>query len=231
MLGRTPTLTELGVFSRALVGALLVQALEAGAQDASRPPAPQVVQGPGENAGVLRLPRRAGRSRSRSSRTTTRRRSSRTRARRPASAAFCATCSPWARGRSRCSTACGSARSIIRANRYLFAGVVQGSATTATASASRRSAARSSSPPGYTGNPLVNAMCVGLLRGGGPDPRRGARRRQRAALRRRAHRPRRHPRRVLRVRGAVARRARRGGRRSRSAIRSPRSCCSRRASS
>ena len=41
---------------RALVGALLLQALQAGAQDRSRPPGPQVVQGPGENAGVLRLP-------------------------------------------------------------------------------------------------------------------------------------------------------------------------------
>ena len=77
---------------------------------------PQVVQGPGENAGVLRCPT-AGRWRSRSSRTTTRPRSSRTRARRPASAASCATSSRWARARSRCSTRCASARSTTPRNR------------------------------------------------------------------------------------------------------------------
>ena len=65
-------------------------------------------------------------SRSRSSRTTIRRRSSRTRARRPASAAFCATCSRWARARSRCSIRCASARSTRARVRYLFAGVVKG---------------------------------------------------------------------------------------------------------
>ena len=52
---------------------------------------------------------------SRSSRTTTRRSSSRIRARRPAWAASSATSSPWARGRSRCSTRCASVRSTIRA--------------------------------------------------------------------------------------------------------------------
>ena len=65
-------------------------------------------------------------SRSRSSRTTTRRRSSRTRAPRRASAASCATCSRWARGRSRCSTRCASARSTHRACATSFAGVVKG---------------------------------------------------------------------------------------------------------
>ena len=44
------------------------------------------------------------------------------------------------------------------------------SATTATASASRRSAARWRFAPGYTGNPLVNAMCVGTAPRGRPDP-------------------------------------------------------------
>ena len=56
----------------------------------------------------------AWRSRSRSRATTTRRRSSRSRARRPASAGSCATSSPWARGRSRCSTGSASATPGLR---------------------------------------------------------------------------------------------------------------------
>ena len=66
---------------------------------------------------------------------------------------------------------------------------------------------------------------------GRPDPGRGRGRRQRAHRRRRAHRPRRHPRRELRVGGAVGEERGAPARRCRWAIRSPRSCCSRRASS
>ena len=64
-------------------------------------------------------------------------------------------------------------------------------------------AARSGFASGYTGNPLVNAMCVGLLARGGSDPRRRRGRRQRAARRRRPDRTGRHSRRELRLRGAV----------------------------
>ena len=77
-----------------------------------RPPAdrrPRVLQGPGENAGVIDVGRRSGAWRSRWRATTTRPRSSRSRARRPASAASCATSSRWARGRSRSWTRCASA--------------------------------------------------------------------------------------------------------------------------
>ena len=61
--------------------------------------------------------------------------------------------------------------------------------------------------------------------------RRGAGRRQSDHRRRRAHGTRRHSRRVVRVGGSLRRRATRSVRACRSAIRSPRSCCSRRASS
>ena len=49
-------------------------------------------------------------------------------------------------------------------DRYLSPASCAASATTATASASRPSPARSMFDPAYAGNPLVNAMCVGLLR-------------------------------------------------------------------
>ena len=52
--------------------------------------------------------------------------SSRTRARRPASAASSATSSRWAPGRSPCSTRCGSGRSTTRATRRILRGVVAG---------------------------------------------------------------------------------------------------------
>ena len=104
-------------------------------------------------------PRRgARRSRSRSRATTTPPRSSRSRARRRASAASCATSSPWARGRSRCSTGCASARRTA-----ISTAPWPGSAPTETRSVSRPSAARSSSTPSTRDNCLVNAMCVGLL--------------------------------------------------------------------
>ena len=110
---------------RALVRALLVQALQAG-------PAALPDHRAAGRAGARRERRRAapsrtaGRSPSRSSRTTTPPRWSRTRAPPPASAASCATSSPWAPGRWRCSTSSASARSTEPRNRYLFAGVVRG---------------------------------------------------------------------------------------------------------
>ena len=130
----------------ALVGALLLQALASRSSRRSRRPGPQVRAGPGRERRRAPAARTAGRWPSRSSRTTTRRRWSPTRAPRPAWAASCATSSPWARGRSRCSTACASARSTRRATATSSPASCGASATTATASASRRSAARSTSP-------------------------------------------------------------------------------------
>ena len=87
----------------------------------------------------------ASRSPSRSSPTTTRARSSPSRAPRPASAASSATSSRSAPGRSRCSTRCASASSTRRARATCSTTWSPGSATTATRSACRRSAARSTS--------------------------------------------------------------------------------------
>ena len=116
--------------------------------------------------------------------------------------------------------------------RYLFAGVVKGHRRLRQLRRrARPSAARSCSIRRTKANPLVNAMCVGVMHEdelirakaegvGNPIIAVG-----------RAHRPRRHSRRVVRVGGSVARAARPSGRACRSAIRSPRSCCSRPASS
>ena len=97
-LGREPNLVELGIFS--------VMWSEHCSYKSSRvhlkklpTEAPWVICGPGENAGVIDI----GDGEAASSRwraTTTRPTSSPTRARRRASAASCATSSPWARGRS-----------------------------------------------------------------------------------------------------------------------------------
>ena len=104
------------------------------------------------------------------------------------------------------------------------------SATTATASASRRSPARSSSIR-RTRAIRSSTRCASAHARGGADSRRGAGRRQPDHRRRRAHGPRRHSRRVVRVGGSLGRRATPSARACRSAIRSPRSCCSRRRSS
>ena len=163
LLGRAPTLTELGVFS-ALWS-------EHCSYKHSKPvlktfPTTGAAGRPGSRARTRACfgCRMDGRWRSRSSRTTIRPRSSRTRARRPGSAASCATCSPWAPGPWPCSTASASVRWISRATGTSSPASCAAWATTATAWACRRSAARSGSRPGYTGNPLVNAMCVGLLK-------------------------------------------------------------------
>jgi hypothetical protein len=94
VLGRTPTLTELGIFS--------VMWSEHCSYKSSRKhlrrlptSGPRVLQGPGENAGVVDVGD-GWVSRSRWRATTTRASSSPTRARPRASAASCATCSPWA---------------------------------------------------------------------------------------------------------------------------------------
>ena len=69
------------------------------------------------------------------------------------------------------------------------------SAATATASACRPSAARSTSTPGYDENILVNAFTLGIVRADRIFRAQRDRRRQPGHLRRLADRPRRHPRR------------------------------------
>ena len=97
----------------ALVGALLLQAHQAGAPTFPTE-GPQVVQGPGRTPACCGCPT-DGRWPSRSNPTITPARSSPIRARPPAWAASCATCSPWARARWRCSIRCAWGRSTIRA--------------------------------------------------------------------------------------------------------------------
>ena len=182
MLGRTPTLTELGVFSALWSEHCSLQALQAGPARRFPPPGRRWSRGRARTPACSGCPT-AGRSPSRSSPTTIPPRSSPTRARRPASAAFCATCSPWARARSRVlnSLRFGPARTHPR-NRYLFAGVVRGVGDYGNCVGVPTLGGEVDFAPGYTGNPLVNAMCVGLLREDGPDPRRRPRRGQRPAL-------------------------------------------------
>src|SRR4051812_41112560 len=95
-LGREPNLVELGIFS--------VMWSEHCSYKSSRlhlkklpTTGPQVIQGPGENAGVVDIGDGLPRS-SRWRATTTRATSSPIRERRPGSAAYCATSSRWAHG-------------------------------------------------------------------------------------------------------------------------------------
>ncbi len=143
----------------ALVGALRLQALGAPAEAASRPTGKRVLQGPGENAGVLDLgdgeavalqgrePQPPVRGRAVPGR------------RDRASAGSSATSSRWARGRSRCSTGCASARRrlALRPRRRRDRRLRQRGRRR------RPSAARPSSTRPTPDNCLVNAMCVGLL--------------------------------------------------------------------
>ncbi len=100
ILGREPNFTELGIFS--------VMWSEHCSYKSSRvhlkrlpTRGPQVVQGPGENAGVVDIGD-GWPPCSKWNRTITRASSSRFKARRPAWAGSCATSSRWARGRSPC---------------------------------------------------------------------------------------------------------------------------------
>src|SRR5215216_2267010 len=104
LIGREPTLTELGI-----VSAMWNEHCSYKSSRLHLRPlptsAPWVIQGPGENAGVIDIGDGLAcvlRWRA----TTTRASSSPTRARRPASAASSGTCSPWGRARSRRSTRC-----------------------------------------------------------------------------------------------------------------------------
>ncbi len=149
--------------------------------------------------------------------TTTRATSSPIRARRPASAASCATCSPWARGRSPASTRCRSARPSIPRRGISSPAWSPASAATAIPSACRRSAARCASTRAMTATAWSTPW-----RSASPQGRdflrRGLRRRHADRLSRLQDRPRRHPRRhhgLGRVRRGLRREAPdRAGRRS-----------------
>ena len=147
----------------AVVGALLLQVLE-GLPQGVPDLGPARAAGPGRERRRRRHRRTAGWRSSRWRATTTRATSSPTRAPRPAWAASCATSSPWARGRSPASTRCASASSTRRACARWSTAWCAASATTATASASRRWAARPASTPRYNGNILVNAFALGIAR-------------------------------------------------------------------
>src|SRR4026209_2319618 len=162
LLGRTPTLTELGVFS-ALWS-------EHCSYKHSRPVlktfpihGPHVVQGPGENAGVLRLPEGwavAFKIESHNHPSAVEPyqgaatgvggilRDGFTRGARPVAVLNSLRFGPLDQPR----------------NRYLFAGVVRGVGDYGNCVGVPTLGGEVSFAPGYTGNPLVNAMCVGLLR-------------------------------------------------------------------
>ncbi len=115
--------------------------------------------------------------------------------------------------------------------RYLFGGVVKGIGDYGNCVGIPTVAGEVAFDPSYEGNPLVNAMCVGHHARARAHSRRRVGRRESDHRRRRAHWPRRHSRRVVRVGGSLRSRATRSARACRSAIRSPKSCCSKRASS
>jgi len=162
MLGRGPTLTELGIFS-ALWS-------EHCSYKHSKPvlrkfptTGPQVIQGPGENAGVLRLPDGwavAFKIESHNHPSAVE----------PYQGAatgvggilrdiFTMGARPVAVLNSLRFGPLDSAR-----NRYLFAGVVKGVGTYGNCVGVPTLGGEVDFAPGYSGNPLVNAMCVGLLR-------------------------------------------------------------------
>ena len=87
--------------------------------------------------------------------------------------------------------------------RYLFAGVVKGIGDYGNCVGIPTVAGEVVFDPAYEGNPLVNAMCVGLLHEEELIRAVAAGRRQSDHRRRRAHGPRRHSRRVVRLRGSV----------------------------
>ncbi len=162
LLGRKPTLTELGVFS-ALWS-------EHCSYKHSKPilrtfptTGPQVVQGPGENAGVLRLPNGwavAFKIESHNH---------------PSAVEPYQGAATGVGGILRDVFTMG-ARPVAMLNslrfgpldqprnRYLFAGVVRGVGDYGNCVGVPTLGGEVGFAPGYTGNPLVNAMCVGLLR-------------------------------------------------------------------
>jgi phosphoribosylformylglycinamidine synthase subunit PurL len=162
LLGRQPTLTELGVFS-ALWS-------EHCSYKHSKPilrtfptTGPQVVQGPGENAGVLRLPEGwavAFKIESHNH---------------PSAVEPYQGAATGVGGILRDVFTMGARPVAVLnslrfgpldqpRNRYLFAGVVRGVGDYGNCVGVPTLGGEVGFAPGYTGNPLVNAMCVGLLR-------------------------------------------------------------------
>jgi len=162
LLGRTPTLTELGVFS-ALWS-------EHCSYKHSRPvlrsfptTGPQVVQGPGENAGVLRLPNGwavAFKIESHNH---------------PSAVEPYQGAATGVGGILRDVFTMGARPVAVLnslrlgplddpRNRYLFAGIVRGVGDYGNCVGVPTLGGEVCFAPGYSGNPLVNAMCVGLLR-------------------------------------------------------------------
>ena len=137
------------------------------------------------------------------------------------------TSSPWAPARSRCSTRCASATPTDARTQFLLGGVVGGIAHYGNCIGMPTVGGEITFDPGYAGNPIVNAMCVGLVpvdrlmraRASGPGNSAAAGRAPiRVAMACRV--PRSPPTRTPKLRTAAW---------CRSAIRSSRNCCSRRA--
>jgi phosphoribosylformylglycinamidine synthase subunit PurL len=162
MLGRTPTLTELGVFS-ALWSEHCSYKHSKPVLKTFPTSGPQVVQGPGENAGVLRLPQGwavAFKVESHNH---------------PSAVEPYQGAATGVGGILRDVFTMG-ARPVALLNslrfgpldyprnRYLFAGVVRGVGDYGNCVGVPTLGGEVNFAPGYTGNPLVNAMCVGLLR-------------------------------------------------------------------
>ena len=162
MLGRTPTLTELGVFS-ALWSEHCSYKHSKRVLKTFPTAGPQVVQGPGENAGVLRLPDGwavAFKIESHNH---------------PSAVEPYQGAATGVGGILRDVFTMG-ARPVavlnslrfgpleLARNRYLFAGVVRGVGDYGNCVGVPTLGGEVAFAEGYTGNPLVNAMCVGLLR-------------------------------------------------------------------
>jgi phosphoribosylformylglycinamidine synthase subunit PurL len=162
MLGRTPTFTELGVFS-ALWSEHCSYKHSKPVLKTFPTSGPQVVQGPGENAGVLRLPQGwavAFKIESHNH---------------PSAVEPYQGAATGVGGILRDVFTMG-ARPVALLNslrfgpldyprnRYLFAGVVRGVGDYGNCVGVPTLGGEVNFAPGYTGNPLVNAMCVGLLR-------------------------------------------------------------------
>jgi len=162
MLGRTPTFTELGVFS-ALWSEHCSYKHSKPVLKTFPTTGPHVVQGPGENAGVLRLPEGwavAFKIESHNH---------------PSAVEPYQGAATGVGGILRDVFTMG-ARPVallnslrfgpleVPRNRYLFAGVVRGVGDYGNCVGVPTLGGEVNFAPGYTGNPLVNAMCVGLLR-------------------------------------------------------------------
>ena len=150
--------------------------------------------------------------------------SSPTRVRRPASAASCATCSPWVRGRWRCSTRCASATRRTPRPATCSSGVVAGIGGYGNCVGVPTVGGECTFHRAYNGNILVNAMCVGIARADRVFYAKASGVGNPGGLCRRQDRARRHPRRHHGLGRVQRRRPRPSGRPSRSATRSPRSC-------